>query len=117
MTDRAKLFKTGGIEAVGGRRARPSGQLFEQVFEAVASDSLHSVSLGPFRLPRPFFRRLEKMYGVERLLAGPFEDYGGMVSYGRELEEEMVGFCTSELLERVPEEIFFPCEVPADRPS
>ncbi len=86
-------------------------RLFDQVFAAVDGAALHSVSLGPFRLPRPFFRRLEKMYGDEPLLAGPFEDYGGMVSYGRELEEEVVGFCTAELLERVPEEVFFPCDV------
>ncbi len=86
-------------------------RLFEQIFAAIDADALHSVSLGPFRLPRPFFRRLEKMYGDETLLAGPFEDYGGMVSYGRDLEEEMVGFCTDELLERVPAEVFFPCEI------
>ena len=86
-------------------------RLFEQVFKAIDGDSLHSVSLGPFRLPRPFFRRLERMYGDERLLAGPFEDHGGMVSYRRELEHEMVGFCTEALLERVPEGVFFPCEV------
>ena len=90
-------------------------QLFDEVFSAVDGARLHSVSLGPFRLPRPFVRRLEKMYGDERLLAGPFEDYGGMVSYGRELEEEMVDFCTAELLEQVPREVFFPCEIATDR--
>ena len=86
--------------------------LFDQVFQAIGGESLHSVSLGPFRLPRPFFNRLERLYADERLVAGPFEDRGGMVSYRRELEEEMVGFCTAELLERVPEEVFFPCELP-----
>ena len=85
--------------------------LFEQVFAAIDGGALHSVSLGPFRLPRPFFRQLERMYGDEPLVAGPFEDHGGMVSYARELEEEMVGFCTGELLRRVAEETFFPCEV------
>ena len=88
-------------------------RLFDQVFVAVDGESLHSVSLGPFRLPRPFFKRLEKMYGDEPLVAGPFEDRGGMVSYGREVEEEMVAFCTAELLERVPEKVFFPCLLPA----
>ena len=89
-------------------------ELFDDVFAAVDGGSLHSVSLGPFRLPTPFFRRLERMYGEERLVAGPFEDYGGMVSYRRDLEDEMVGFCTEALLERVPREVFFPCEVPVE---
>ncbi len=89
-------------------------QLFDRVFEAVDVSSLHSVSLGPFRLPSSFFKRLERMYSDEALVAGPFEDHGGMVSYRRELEAEMVGYCTDELLNRVPSGRFFPCELPAD---
>ena len=86
--------------------------LFEAVFATVDGSALHSVSLGPFRLPTPFFRRLERLYADDSLVAGPFEDHGGMVSYRRDLEEEMVGFCTGELLDRVPREVFFPCAVP-----
>ncbi len=88
-------------------------RLFDQVFAGVDVGSLHSVSLGPFRLPRPFFRRLETMYGDEPLVAGPFEERGGMVSYGREVEEEMVEFCTAELMARAPRSVFFPCRLPA----
>ena len=87
--------------------------LFQQVFAAIDAATLHSVSLGPFRLPRAFFQRLERLYGDDRLIAGPFEDRGGMVSYRRELEEDMVGFVTEQLLERVSRETFFPCEIPA----
>ncbi len=88
-------------------------ELYGQVFAAVPVDSLHSVSLGPFRLPTGFFRRLERLYPDEPLIAGPLADRGGMVSYHSGLEAEMVGFCTEELLRRVPREIFFPCELPS----
>ncbi|MEM7349805.1 MAG: spore photoproduct lyase family protein [Acidobacteriota bacterium] len=87
-------------------------ELLQQIFAAIPVESLHSVSLGPFRLPSPFFKRLERLYGDEPLVAGPFEGRGGMVSYPRELEAEMVRFCTDELLERVPRQIFFPCQLP-----
>ncbi len=87
-------------------------ELFDRVFAAVDGAALHSVSLGPFRLPTPFFRRLERAYGDEPLVAGPFEDRGGTVSYRQDLEDEMVGFCTEELARRVPAEKLFPCAVP-----
>jgi spore photoproduct lyase len=86
--------------------------LFKQVFKAVPTDRIHSVSFGPFRLPAGFFRRLERLYPEEPLLAGAFDDRGGMVSYSKELEAEMVGFCREELAHHVPLEKFFPCELP-----
>ncbi|MEE8524511.1 MAG: DNA photolyase [Thermoanaerobaculia bacterium] len=91
---------------------RQYAELYEQVFAAVPVESLHSVSLGPFRLPTGFFHRLERLYPDEPLIAGPLDDRGGMVSYRPDLEAEMVEFCTEELLRHVPREIFFPCEVP-----
>lgn len=93
-------------------RARYRG-LFEQVFKVVAGEALHSVSLGPFRLPTGFFRNVERLYPEEPLFAGPLEERSGMVSYGAGLEGEMVGFCTEELLRHVPREVFFPCAVGA----
>ncbi len=88
-------------------------RLFEQVFARINSEALHSVSLGPFRLPTGFFRQLERLYGDEPLVAGPMSQQAGMVSYRSDLEAELVGFCTEELLGRVPKEVFFPCQLPA----
>ncbi len=83
-------------------------RLYQQVFSAVRTQSLHSVSLGPFRLPPDFFRTVARLYPDDPLLAGPFEEDGSSVGYRRDLEEEMVGFCREELLRLVPGEIFFP---------
>ncbi len=87
-------------------------RLFEQVFAAIDSTSLHSVSLGPFRLPAAFFRQLERLQSDEPLVAGPLSAQNGMVSYRPDLEAELVGFCTEELLRRVPKRAFFPCQLP-----
>lgn len=84
-------------------------RLFDAVFAAVPAGSLHSVSLGPFRLPSGFFRAVARLYPEEPLLAGPLLDRGGLVSYRPELEAEIVGFVTARLAERVPVETLFPC--------
>jgi len=83
-------------------------RLFAQVFEHLACDSLHSVSLGPFRLPSGIFQGMERLYPDEPLLAGPLVETEGMMGYARELENEMQAFCTGELLRYVPCEILFP---------
>ncbi|RMH20516.1 MAG: DNA photolyase [Acidobacteria bacterium] len=84
-------------------------ELFARVFAALPLASIHSVSLGPFRLPRPFFKNLLRHYPDEPLLAGPLAEHDGMISYRHELEREMVGAVTASLLRHVPRERFFPC--------
>ena len=86
--------------------------LFDAVFEQLDPAAVHSVSLGPFRLPTGFFRKIEKLHPDAPLFAGPFEDRGGMTSYHRQLEADLVGFVTQELARRVPEDRFFPCPLP-----
>ena len=87
-------------------------RLFRQVFDAVRGDNVHSVSFGPFRLPNGFFKRLEKQHGDAPLLAGPLELAGGMVSYQRDLEAEMVSWVQDTLSEYLPEDVFYPCLTP-----
>lgn len=91
-------------------------RLFEEVFERISPDRVHSVSLGPFRLPVPFFRRMEREYPEEPLLAGPLtrrED--GLISYRAELEAALLDFCRTELLRRVPGDRLFSCVEPGER--
>lgn len=85
-------------------------QLFAQVFAALAPAAVHSVSLGPFRLPRDYFQTIQRLYPDEPLLALDFEIRNGMVSYPRPLEQAMREFCTRELLRYIPPEKLFPCE-------
>ena len=50
--------------------------LISQILGEIPSDAVHSVSLGPFRLPQPFFKRMEKLYPSEPLFAGNLEKRG-----------------------------------------
>jgi spore photoproduct lyase len=87
--------------------------LFEQLFSQLDSRQLHSISLGPFRLPRSYFKNIVRLYPDEPLFAGSFAETGSMISYPQALENEMTGFCTRELLKHVPETLLFPCRLAA----
>ncbi len=84
-------------------------ELFEQVFAAIDADLLHSVSLGVFRLPEQYFKKIHKLYPDEKLFASPLQTASGMVSYRAELERTMMADCTNMLLEYIPQTAFFPC--------
>jgi spore photoproduct lyase len=84
--------------------------LFQEVFAIVPVASLHSVSLGPFRLSDGALRTLTRLYPEEPLFAAPLTDAqeGGAVSYPRDLEREMIETVTADLLSHIPREIFIP---------
>jgi spore photoproduct lyase len=79
------------------------GGLFEQVFAALPASAVASVGLGPFRLPSPFYRKLEKLYPDDRaLMSAPLEERGGTVSYSAKREQAMVDFCVAQLSRYLP---------------
>ncbi len=84
-------------------------RLFEQVFSQINLDQLHSVSLGVFRLPESYFKKVHKLYPEERLFVSPFDHQQGMVSYKKELEQEIMTYCSEQLLRYIPKSLFFPC--------
>jgi spore photoproduct lyase len=86
--------------------------LFAQVFSVIHEPSIHSVSLGAFRLPETFFRRITRLYPDEALFAGPLECVEDRVSFRKELEQEVLLYCQSAILKYVPTEKYFPCQPP-----
>jgi spore photoproduct lyase len=95
------IYQTGYQEQYKG--------LFDQVFAFIDMERLHSVSLGVFRLPESYYKNINKLYPDERLFASPLEHHEGMVSYRQELEQEMMHFCSGQLLNHIPKSKFFPC--------
>ena len=84
-------------------------RLIRDIFGAIRIESLHSVSLGPFRLPKVWYENIYRLYPDEKLFAGPLQGKGGVISYRSGIEEEMSGFVTRLLLNHVPSPIFFRC--------
>ena len=85
------------------------GELFKQVFDVLDIESIHSVSLGGFRMPVKFFKNMVKLYPDEKLFAGKLEESEGMIAYEKNLEQGMLEFCENELLNYLPREKYFPC--------
>ncbi|MBM4207181.1 MAG: DNA photolyase [Gammaproteobacteria bacterium] len=83
--------------------------LFQQVFSLIDLELLHSVSLGLFRLPESFFKNMLKLYPDEKLFASPLQQHGGMMSYRQELEQNMMQYCTEQLLTYIPSNKLFSC--------
>lgn len=85
-------------------------KLFTQIFTALPLDSIHSVSLGAFRMPAPFYKKMEKLYPQEILFAGNLTNNGGTVEYSKNVEEERKETCKNLLLSHITEAKLFTCE-------
>ena len=81
---------------------------FDDIFHHLDPGRLHSVTLGPFRLPHDWWRRIVSMYPEEELFHRRLEARDGSVGFARDLETEMRDACAELLRQRVPEEILFP---------
>ena len=57
------------------------------------------------------FKKIHKLYPEEKLFASPLESKQGMMSYKSALEDDMMAFCSQELMKYIPEEKFFPCSL------
>jgi len=87
-------------------------RLFEQLFSRLSADAIHSVSLGTLRTPRAFHQNMVNLYPEEKLFAGPLEESNGMITYRKELEEQMTTFCYEQLMQYIPQSLFFACTPP-----
>jgi spore photoproduct lyase len=83
--------------------------LFEQVFSVLDGATLHSVSLGTFRLPSTVFKTMRRLHPDEGLFAYGLEQRDGQTSYHGELATNMHAFCGEELMKYIDPAVFFPC--------
>lgn len=88
--------------------------LFSQVFSQLDADTIHSTSLGAFRLPQHFFRKVVSLYPEEPLFAAKITVQDKQAGYPRELEREMLDWCRQQLLHYIPESTLFVAADPAD---
>jgi len=82
---------------------------FAQVFDTLDMSAVHSISIGVFRLPKGFHKKVVRLYPDARVLASPLVEHDGMVSYANDVEQHMRDFCMNELLKVVRAEQIFPC--------
>lgn len=83
--------------------------LFAKLFSEIPVESIHSVSLGVFRVPVSYYKKMEKMYPEEPLFAGKLERRGDSIAYRLEVERNRTEFCINEILKHIPKRKLFQC--------
>jgi spore photoproduct lyase len=85
--------------------------LFRDIFDRIDPACIHSITIGPFRMPGSFFSNVVRLYPDEPLLAGSFANRDGLITYPKEREAAMLAFCLNELQVHVSGDKIFSCAV------
>ena len=80
---------------------------FAQVFAEINSDTVHSVTLGGFRLPKAFAKRMVRLYPAEALFAGPRDEIDGTLIFRGDNDGDTVAIAQTELTRYVSEDKIF----------
>lgn len=83
--------------------------LLVTIFSSIDASLVHSVSYGMFRLPKPFFRKMVRLYPDEKLFSMPLTEHESQVSFSPEAEQASHEIVHKTLLEHVDEKVIFPC--------
>ena len=85
--------------------------LFEKIFKQLDPTFIHSVSMGGFRMPKGFFKKIKKLYPQEPLYNLAMEDVNGMKGISLSHEQKMLEFCESQLLQWLPKNKLYYCDL------
>lgn len=80
---------------------------FAQVFAELNADALHSVTIGGFRLPRDFAKRMVRLYPDEPLFAGPQIEIDGTLIFCSDDGADIVAIARATLKRYVSEDKIF----------
>ena len=86
-------------------------ELFNLLFCTLNPDLIHSISIGVFRLPKDFYKQLERLYPDDRFIAQPFNSRNGQVSYPLNIELEMKSWCYKQLQEHIEKKKIYFAEI------
>ena len=74
--------------------------LIEQITEQLDFETLHSITIGAFRLPKGFFKTVKNLYPEEPLFSSQFNSDNGQVSYEKSTEKKILDWCEASLKTR-----------------
>jgi spore photoproduct lyase len=84
-------------------------ELFEEVFNGLNLDNLHSISIGSMRFPKKMYAKISKLYPEESFLKDDLIMDKNIVSYNKERDLEMKDFVTLQLKKYVQDKLIFTC--------
>ena len=86
-------------------------RLFENIFSKISADSIHSVSMGGFRMPKDFYKKIKRLYPEEPLYNLAMEDVKGMKCLSLDAEQAMFEYCKKQILSWLPENKLYYCDI------
>ena len=87
-------------------------QYAELIFDIVSQvkvPSVHSVSYGLLRFPKKMYKKISTLHNDSGLFAFPMHENNEVISYGKEIENDMYSFIQRELHKYLPETKIFHC--------
>jgi len=82
-------------------------EFFREVFSVVNPDTLHSVTLGEFRLPTAFHANMTKLFPEEPLFGTVTQTSKNVVTYSLDTGTQLMDYCRQLVLQYVPESQLF----------
>ncbi len=83
------------------------GEMLVQVLGQIDMERITDVSVGSFRIPQDYLKKMRKMLPDSAVVQFPFENDNGVCHYPDGLMEEMERFLTDRLAEKIPAEKIF----------
>ncbi len=81
--------------------------MFQRVFSCIRADEIKDVSLGVFRIPQDYLKRMRKQAPASAVLQFPYENDKGVYHYHKDLTEEMISFSYELVRKKLPMEKIF----------
>lgn len=74
-----------------------------EVIKSFENDEIFDISIGAFRMPVDYFKRIKKSMLYSSLYYFPYENIKGVIGYNKDLENEMIDFVKDNLLKKFDE--------------
>jgi len=81
-------------------------KFLNRVFEEVELSKILDISIGVFRIPKDYFKRMKRVF-VNEITLFPYEEENGVFTYSYELKKEMMYLFISNLSKFVPKSKIF----------
>lgn len=81
-------------------------KFLNQLFEEIDPSKISDISVGVFRIPKDYFKRMKKVF-VNEITLFPYEEDQNVFTYPYELKKEMINFFLSFLSLYIPKEKIF----------
>lgn len=82
-------------------------KMVEAVFNKLDADKLDSVTLGGFRLPKEFYKKMVQLYPEEWLFSAGLDESEGMIAYKQSIESEMLDYVAEKTKQYINKDKLF----------